>query len=97
MQQKEVQLTWSVADGDLAHKLNKVRQELQRGNKVDLVFAPKAGTQVPNPVARKGRIESAMQILGGVAKEWKERRTRGLIVVIFLQSNFSETGDARTE
>jgi translation initiation factor IF-3 len=98
IQQKEVQLTWGVADGDLSHKLNKVRQELEKGNKVDLVFAPKAGTKAPSPVARQGRMESAMRMLGDVAKEWKERETKGLVVVIFLQENLvksSKSGDAK--
>lgn len=38
---KEFQFSWSVAPGDVKHKLKAVRKELGRGCRCDLVWAPK--------------------------------------------------------
>lgn len=45
---KEVQMTWETAAGDLAHKLGKVRDALEEGSRVDVVFTTKKGRSPPS-------------------------------------------------
>ncbi|KDQ65073.1 hypothetical protein JAAARDRAFT_146426 [Jaapia argillacea MUCL 33604] len=84
-EQKEVQMTWGVAAGDMAHKLKKVRQELVRGNRVDLVFAPKKGQKWPTPEEMVQRANQVVDDLKDVGKEWKERAVSKHTTIIRLQ------------
>jgi translation initiation factor IF-3 len=83
--QKEIQMTWGVESGDLAHKLKKVRKELEKGNRVDLVYAPKANQVMPSPVAMENRIKETVEILSDIAKEWAPRRFEKGVAVLFLK------------
>ena len=85
IEQKEIQLTWGVASGDLAHKLKKVRQELEKGNRVDLVYAPKKGQRLPTPDEMEARVQETLGLLQDVGKEWKEREVRRGVAAIHLQ------------
>ncbi|KAG6890756.1 hypothetical protein C0992_012728 [Termitomyces sp. T32_za158] len=81
---KEVQLSWSSAPADLAHKINKVREDLLRGARVDLVFARKSKQHRLEPAVMHERASEAIASLQDVSKEWKEREIRlpqGLLVV----------------
>lgn len=82
---KEVQLTWSVAPGDLAHKLEKVRQELEGGRKVDLVFASKKGQQVPTRQAMDDRVNGVLETLADVGKEYLPRELRRNMTALHLK------------
>ncbi|KAF8883429.1 hypothetical protein BD779DRAFT_1663157 [Infundibulicybe gibba] len=83
--QKEVQLTWGAAAGDLSHKIKRVRQELEKGSKVDLVFAPKKGQPLPTPPEMRQRVDEVVEMLSDVAKEWKEKEFQKTAAAIFLQ------------
>jgi translation initiation factor IF-3 len=82
---KEVQMTWGVASGDLAHKLRKVRQELEKGNRVDLVYAPKKGQVIPTAKEMEVRVQETLDYTRDVGKEWKPMEVEGAITVIHLQ------------
>jgi translation initiation factor IF-3 len=82
---KEVQLTWGVASGDLAHKLNKVRQELVKGRRVDLIFAPKKGQILPTKQGIEVRLKETMDSLADVGKEYLPREERKNIVALYLK------------
>jgi len=83
--QKEVQLTWNAAPGDLAHKLEKVRQELERGVRVDLVFAKKKNQALIPLEEMQARAQEIIDSLADVSKEWKDRDVRASMTAIFLQ------------
>ena len=84
---KEVQLTWGSTSSDMAHKLERVREELEKGLKVDLVFAPKKGQILPRPEERQAQIQEIVDMMADVGKEWKLRDQRRAVVAIFLQGN----------
>jgi translation initiation factor IF-3 len=85
MQEKEIQLSWGVAEGDLAHKLEKVRKELERGHRVSLVYARKRGTPLPSPGEMERRLQETVDALADVGREWKARESKGFATVISLQ------------
>lgn len=82
---KEVQMTWGVASGDLAHKLRKVKQELEKGNRVDLVYAPKNGQVIPTAKEMEVRVQETLDYTRDVGKEWKPMEVQGAMTVIHLQ------------
>jgi translation initiation factor IF-3 len=83
--QKEIQLTWGVSESDLGHKIKKVKQELEKGSLVDLVYAPKAGAQLPVLAERNQRLDDAVRKLSDVAKERKPRQIKGRVAVLSFQ------------
>ncbi|EPQ59677.1 hypothetical protein GLOTRDRAFT_34401 [Gloeophyllum trabeum ATCC 11539] len=85
MEEKEIQMTWGIASADLEHKLRKVRQELEKGNRVDLVYAPKKGQPLPSPAAREQRVKETLDLLADIGKEWKPREQTARMIVIYLE------------
>ena len=67
---KEIQVTWSVAAGDSAHKLEKARQELVGGKTVDLIFASKKGQVVPTKQEMDARLRGVLETLVDVGREY---------------------------
>ena len=82
---KEIQLTWGVAAGDLAHKLEKVRQELVGGRKVDLIFASRKGQTVPTKQAMNVRLNGVLESLADVGQEYLPREWRGHMIALHLK------------
>lgn len=82
---KEIQLTWGVAAGDLQHKLKKVRQELQKGNRVSLVFAPKKGQSPLSAAQMASKVQETVDSLADVGKEWKLRDVQKATTAIHFQ------------
>lgn len=80
---KELQMGWGAADGDVQHKIDTAIELLKKGDRVHIVFALRASSG-----GKKQRIpdERKMQILemfeegvADVAKKWKEdEQSRGL-------------------
>ncbi|KAG5639146.1 hypothetical protein H0H81_006405 [Sphagnurus paluster] len=83
--QKEIQMTWSAAPGDLEHKLGKVRQELEVGARVDLVFTRKKNQAPLKMDEMKERAQEVVDSLADISKEWKEREVHQNMTAIFLQ------------
>ncbi len=82
VQEKEIQMTWGVASGDLEHKLKKARSELQDGNKVNIVYAPKKGQVLPPPAEMQRKIKEITSMLADVGQQWKPpviERNNGVI------------------
>jgi len=82
---KEIQVTWGVAAGDLAHKLEKVRHELMGGKKVDLIFASKKGQVVPTEKEMDARLKGVLETLADVGKEYLPRQVRNTANVLYLK------------
>ncbi|KAF9457995.1 hypothetical protein BDZ94DRAFT_1271719 [Collybia nuda] len=83
--QKEVQLTWGAAEGDYAHKVGRVREELEKGHRIDLVFSHKKGQDLPTPEEMQQQVQTTVEMLADVGKEWKPPEYRGKIAAVFLQ------------
>lgn len=82
---KEIQMTWGVEPGDLAHKLKKARKEFDKGNRVDLAFAPKVNQKPPHPDAMAARLNEVLDTLSDIATEWLPRRMEKGVAVMYLQ------------
>lgn len=83
---KEVQLTWASSPADIEHKLERVRELLADGARVDLVFAPKSGVPRLSKDDASARLDSVVQQLADTgAKEWRDRNFHRGIAVVFLQ------------
>jgi translation initiation factor IF-3 len=83
--QKEIQMTWGVESGDLAHKLSKARKELEKGNRVELVFAPKANQRFPSPALVESRINETVEKMAEFAKEWMPRKVERGVAILYLK------------
>lgn len=90
-EEKEIQFAWSIGAGDVQHKLRKARQELERGARVQLVFARKAsgGSQrdVGTKAKQNGLVAQVVEELTDVAREWRMRDERRNMVVVYLQGH----------
>ncbi|KAG1753240.1 hypothetical protein EDB19DRAFT_817866 [Suillus lakei] len=84
-EQKEIQITWGVDDGDLKHKITKARAELEKGYRVDVVIAPRRGQKLPKPDAMAARASEIASMLLDIAKEWKTRDVQKTITVMSFQ------------
>lgn len=82
---KEIQVTWGVAPGDLAHKLQKARQELMGGKKVDLIFASKQGQVVPTKQEMDDRLKGVLETLSDAGKEYLPREVRKAATILYLR------------
>jgi len=82
---KEIQMTWGVESGDFTHKVSKARKELERGNRVELVFAPKANQPIPNQATMEARINQTVEDLADFAKEWLPRKVERGVAILYLK------------
>jgi hypothetical protein len=87
-EQKEVQISWSSADGDLHHKLDIANNFLERGDRVQIVFAPKnSGSPSDISPARKDEMvalfEEGMDEYG---VSWKDKEVTKTAVVLHWQA-----------
>jgi len=83
---KEVQMTWGVGVADLTHKLKKVQEELERGNRVTLVFAPKSKQPVPKPREMATFLNEVTEKVSAFAKESQPRTIEKNVAVIYLHA-----------
>jgi translation initiation factor IF-3 len=83
--QKEIQMTWGVESGDLAHKLNKARKEVEKGNRVELVFAPKVNQRAPSPAQMEARINETVEKIAEFAREWMPRKVERGVAILYLK------------
>jgi translation initiation factor IF-3 len=90
-EEKEIQIAWSIGAADLQHKLRKARQELERGVRVQLVFARKGsgGSERDSGTRAKqnGLVAQVVEKLTDVAREWRMRDERMNMVVVYLQEH----------
>jgi translation initiation factor IF-3 len=83
--QKEIQMSWGVESGDLAHKLNKARKELEKGNRVEWVLAPKANQRIPSPAVMEARINDVAEKIAEFAREWLPRKFERGVAILYLK------------
>ena len=83
---KEIQLTWGVAEGDWKHKANKVRAELVKGNRVDIVFAAKAKVKPPSPEEMRAVETKMVEELSDIGFRWKDTEFTKSIMVLHIRN-----------
>ena len=84
---KERQLTWVTAGSDLQHKLQSIKDDLEKGNaRLDIQFLPKAGVRSPPLEEMKKRLDDVAAMFTDISNEWKDRTFRKGGATLFLQS-----------
>jgi translation initiation factor IF-3 len=90
-EEKEIQFAWSIGAADVQHKLRRARQELERGVRVQLVFARKvsggSGRDSGTRTKQNGLVAQVVEELTDVAREWRMRDERRNMVVVYLQDH----------
>ena len=90
-EEKEIQFAWSIGAADVQHKLRKARHELERGVRVQLVFARKASGGSERDSGTRGKqnglVAQVVEELTDVAREWRMRDERRNMVVVYLQDH----------
>lgn len=72
-EEKEVQVSWTAAEGDLRHKAELARQMLERGDRVQLAFAPRQGdTRRIGDEAKEAVVGVFEEVLQGVGARWRD-------------------------
>ncbi|KAK1922684.1 hypothetical protein DB88DRAFT_495959 [Papiliotrema laurentii] len=93
--EKEVQVPWSAADGDLQRKLDLAREVLGHGDRVTIVFAPKAGGQ--NKKIDRGRMQEVVQVFEGaldaVGVKWRADEVTPKVRTLY----YDPKGDVRKD
>ncbi len=85
VEMKEVQMTWNVDSADLQHKLKKVRDGLEKGQRIDVVIAPKARQPVPRPEEMEARMQEIVDLIGDIGEEREARKLERRIAIICMQ------------
>ncbi|KAG6849753.1 hypothetical protein H0H93_005551 [Arthromyces matolae] len=96
---KEVQLTWEASPADIAHKIEKAREDILQGARVSIVITPKKGSKRSPPDVMRERASTTIESLMDVAKEWKEREVRagqGLVVISLEPIKGATTSNSST-
>jgi translation initiation factor IF-3 len=88
---KEIQMTWGVAVGDLEHKINKVKKELEKKHRVNLIFAPKKRQPVPSPQERDEKVNEVLEMLKDIGKESRPRTFLRSLLTLHLEAKASDT------
>ncbi|KAH9843777.1 uncharacterized protein C8Q71DRAFT_13066 [Rhodofomes roseus] len=86
-EEKEVQMSWAISSADLTRKLEKVRKELEAGNRVDLVYTPKSGQPKPTPAQVKNQAAEMVKALEDVGEEWQPRTSTKTTLVMHFQGH----------
>jgi translation initiation factor IF-3 len=83
--QKEIQMTWNIEPGDMAHKLKKIQKEVEKGTRIELVFAPKVNQRAPNPALMETRINETAEKIAEFAREWLPRKVDRGVAIFYLK------------
>ena len=90
VEQKEVQLTWGISDSDLDHKMKKAKEELLKGNRVDVAFGPKSRKIFVPLETKQSILQNVTAILSEVGKEYKPAQSRGQFAVLSFEGRKSK-------
>ncbi|KIK55380.1 hypothetical protein GYMLUDRAFT_47935 [Collybiopsis luxurians FD-317 M1] len=94
---KEFQFTWGMAVGDMEHRLGRVRAELRKGARVDLVFAPKGGQRAPPVNEMREKMRGIAEKVADVGVEWKASELQRGIGAIFVQGKGEQQQEEEEE
>ena len=85
MEQKEVQMTWDVSWADANHKMGKVREILEKGQRAAVVIAAKPTMRQPREYEMDAVLEQLLVMIQDVGEEWQERQLNRGTLVLRLQ------------
>ena len=77
IQQKQLEISWTVTDNDLSHRLSRLKEFLEKGWKVEILFGTKRKGWMGRREASQEDIKRVLARIRGVvaevegAKEWK--------------------------
>jgi translation initiation factor IF-3 len=94
---KEIQLTWGVAQGDWEHKVSKARSELKKGNRVDVVFAPKSKVKPPSHEEMLAIANKMVESLRDVGYQWKDIKKTNSMLLLHLRASDDSTPSDEAE
>ncbi|ODN78370.1 hypothetical protein L202_04011 [Cryptococcus amylolentus CBS 6039] len=84
MEEKEVQVSWQSAKGDLEHKLDTAKGLLEKGDRVQVVFANRKRGDPVGDAQKKQVVDLFDAALGEVGKKWKnDDVNKGLWVLYY--------------
>ncbi|WWC59268.1 uncharacterized protein I303_101818 [Kwoniella dejecticola CBS 10117] len=83
IEEKEVQISWQSAQGDLLHKLNLAKTLLEKGDRVQVVFANRKRGENVGESKKNEIIGTFHEELEQVGKKWKDDETKGNIHVLY--------------
>ncbi len=78
-------MSWSISEGDMAHKVKKVQQFIRQGHRVNVVFALKKGNTFIAPQEMHAMMQKLLKILENDAEEAKPVVIRGAVAVVSLK------------
>jgi translation initiation factor IF-3 len=85
--QKEAQISWTMEPADKMHRIQKVREDLEKGNcKVDISFITKKRQRPPPRPEMQAKVEEVAESLEDVAKQWKPYALTSHNATLYLQS-----------
>ena len=88
---KERQLTWLTAGQDLQHKLQSIRDDLEKGNaRLDIQFFRKAGVRSPPLEEMQRRLDEVAVMFEDISNEWKQRTFHNGNATLFLRSKIKK-------
>ncbi|QRV87203.1 translation initiation factor IF3 [Ceratobasidium sp. AG-Ba] len=82
---KEIQLSFTVEPGDLKHKLDKCIKELEKRNRVVVVFVKKKSAPMPSPEQKAARLQAVWEAVQHVATESQPRLVQEATAALYLQ------------
>ncbi|KAK7051319.1 hypothetical protein VNI00_004819 [Paramarasmius palmivorus] len=88
---KEYQFTWSMAENDLERRMKKAREDISKGGKVDIVFAPKPRQRGPPHKEMRERLQGIRESLLEFGTEWKPMEIKGGMAAIYIQGKSPES------
>lgn len=95
---KELVLTWFTEGSDLQYKLDRIRDDLAKGNvRVEIQFLGKTGLKSPPRAKMAARLDEVVAALEDISKEWKGREFTGRDATLHLQSKIQMTGPTKEE
>jgi translation initiation factor IF-3 len=95
---KELLLTWFTEGSDLQYKLERVRDDLEKGNvRAEIQFLGKAGLRSPPRREMVEQLNKVAAVLANISTEWKERTINGRDATIYLQSKNRIAGPTKEE
>ncbi|KAF7301295.1 hypothetical protein MIND_00694500 [Mycena indigotica] len=86
-QAKELQLTWTSEESDMEHKLNRLRQHLETGARMDVVFSTKPKTVAPPVKIQQQKVADVIERLAEVSTQWRPVEWRKNLAIISLRGS----------
>ena len=83
---KERQITWFTEGSDLHFKLQSIREDLEKGVRLEVQFLGKAGLSSPPHRVMTKRLDEVVAMFRDISKEWKRRELDWKNATLFLES-----------